>query len=169
MTKATRARCKNRTDFCGPQSLELRKGVNNFFTVTLSSYQMGFRIGFKVTVGQVEMRQTQHHVCRSSCFRRENLGESSQTRARSSSKRVRNYNCTHDANTLHRSETNGFVERAVTRVTEGTATAMVHRGLPEEWRDCAMECYCFLRDVHDKMAAGNTAYEKDVVCNSTDQ
>ena len=30
----------------------------------------------------------------------------------------------------------------------------------EEWWDCAMECYCYLRKVHDKMADGKTASEK---------
>ena len=33
-------------------------------------------------------------------------------------------------------------------------------GLPEEWWDCAMECYCFLRNVHDKMADVKTAFEE---------
>ena len=37
---------------------------------------------------------------------------------------------------------------------------MVQRGLPDQWWDCAMECKCHLRDVHDKMADGKTAYEK---------
>ena len=33
-------------------------------------------------------------------------------------------------------------------------------GPPEEWWDCATECYGFLRNVHDKMADGKTAFEK---------
>ena len=37
---------------------------------------------------------------------------------------------------------------------------MVDSGLPDEWCDCAMECYCSLRIVRDKMAHGNIAYEK---------
>ena len=49
--------------------------------------------------------------------------------------------------------------RAVRRVTEGTGVVFVQSGLPEWW-DCAMECFCFLRNVHDKMADGKTAFEK---------
>ena len=37
---------------------------------------------------------------------------------------------------------------------------MVQHGLPGEWWDCAMKCYCYLRNVHDKMADGKTAFEK---------
>ena len=41
-----------------------------------------------------------------------------------------------------------------------TAIALVQRGRPDEWSDCAMECSCYLRDVQDKMADGTTAFEK---------
>ena len=60
----------------------------------------------------------------------------------------------------HRSETNGVAERAVRRVNQGTTVALVQSGLPEEWWDCAMECYRHLRNVHEKMADGKTAFEK---------
>ena len=62
--------------------------------------------------------------------------------------------------TLSCTETNGVAERAVRRVKEGTATALVQGGPPEEWWDCPMECYCYLRNVHDKIADGKTAFEK---------
>ena len=56
---------------------------------------------------------------------------------------------------------NGVAERAVRRVKEGAAIALVQSGLPEEWWDCAMECSCFLlRNMHDNMADGKTAFEK---------
>ena len=42
--------------------------------------------------------------------------------------------------------------------TLGTATTMVQSGLPDEWWDCAIEGYCYLRNVHDKMADDKTAY-----------
>ena len=51
---------------------------------------------------------------------------SSQTNRRSSSKRFRTYN---GPMTRHRSEMNMIAERAVRRVREGTATAMVQSGL----------------------------------------
>ena len=57
-------------------------------------------------------------------------------------------------------ETNGVAERAVRRVKEGIAIALVQRGLPEEWWYCAMECQRYLRKVHDKMADGKTAFKK---------
>ena len=37
--------------------------------------------------------------------------------------------------------TNGIAERAVRRVKEGTATAIVQSGLRDDWWDCAMECF----------------------------
>ena len=54
---------------------------------------------------------------------------SSQTIRRSSSKRFQDLQWTHDTNTRHRSEMNMIAERAVRRVREGTATAMVQSGL----------------------------------------
>ena len=36
---------------------------------------------------------------------------------------------------------------------------MVQSGLPDEWWDCATECYCHLRNVHDKMADDKTAHD----------
>ena len=50
--------------------------------------------------------------------------------------------------------------RAVRRVKEATAVALVQRGLPEEWWDCAMDCRCHLRNVHEKMTDGKTALKK---------
>ena len=42
--------------------------------------------------------------------------------------------------------------------------AVVHRGLAEErWR-CAMDCYCYLRNVDSKMIDDNTADEKTRCC-----
>ena len=57
----------------------------------------------------------------------------------------------HDTSTPHRSETKGVAEGAVRRVKEGTAIALVQSGLPEEWWDCAMECFCYFaqRARHD--------------------
>ena len=51
---------------------------------------------------------------------------------------------------------NGVAER----VKEETAIARVQSGQPEEWWDCAMESYYYLRNVHDKMADGKTGFEK---------
>ena len=42
---------------------------------------------------------------------------------------------THDANTPKRSETNEMAERAVQQAKEGTATAMVQSGLPDQRLD----------------------------------
>ena len=53
-----------------------------------------------------------------------------------------------------------MVERTVRRVKEGTVIALMQSGLPEEWWDCTMERHCYLRNVHDKMADGKTAFEK---------
>ena len=45
---------------------------------------------------------------------------------------------------------------------EGSATAMAQSGLTEDWRNCAMECYSFLRNVHDKMTDGKAAHERRI-------
>ena len=66
------------------------------------------------------------HLVRGVCSR--SPGGSSQTLQRISSKRVR---------TCHGG--NGIADRAVRRVKEATATAMVQSGLPDKWWDCAME------------------------------
>ena len=66
----------------------------------------------------------------------------------------------HDTSTPRRSETNGVAGRAGRRVKERTAVAQVQSGLPAWWWDCAMEDYWSLRNVHDKMADGKTAFEK---------
>ena len=67
---------------------------------------------------------------------------------------------THGTNTPRRSETNGIAEREVFDEKEGTVTAMVQRVLPDLCWNCAMEGYCYFRNVHDKTADGKRAYEK---------
>ena len=70
---------------------------------------------------------------------------------------------TFDTCTPHRPETNGAAERAVRRVKEGTSATLVQSGFTEEWWQEAMDCYCFLRCVHDQLNAGGdssrTAFE----------
>ena len=67
----------------------------------------------------------------------------------------------HDTSTPYRSETHGVAERAVRRVKEGTASALAQSGLSEEWWGAAMCCYCYLRNIVDKIAAdGKTPYER---------
>ena len=55
---------------------------------------------------------------------------------------------------------NGVAQRAVCTVKEGTAVAPVRSGRPEEWWHCAMECCCYFRTVHDRVADGKTTVEK---------
>ena len=56
-------------------------------------------------------------------------------------------------------KTNGVAERTVHRVKERTSLELVQRRLPEEWWCCAMECGCYLRNEHDNMADGKTAFD----------
>ena len=65
---------------------------------------------------------------------------------------------THDTSTPHRSETNGVAERAVRRVREGTAAVLTQSGFTEHWWSLAMQAFCFLRCVVDKLDNGQTAY-----------
>ena len=68
----------------------------------------------------------------------------------------------HDARTLHYSEMYGGAESAVRlrRMEEGTTSALVQCGRPEEWCDCSMECYSYLRLVQDKVTDDKTTFEK---------
>ena len=50
----------------------------------------------------------------------------------------------HRTSTPHRSETNGFAERAVRRVKEGTSAVLLQSDLDEEWWADSMECCCYL-------------------------
>ena len=67
---------------------------------------------------------------------------------------------THVKNAPHRSDADKIPERVVPRVTEGTPTARVQSGRREQWWDRAMECFSYLRNVHDKMPDGKTASNK---------
>ena len=67
---------------------------------------------------------------------------------------------THVENAPHRSDANKITERAVPRMKEGTPTARVQSGRPEQWWDRAMECLSYLRNAHNKMPDGKTASHK---------
>ncbi|MDP7647377.1 MAG: DNA (cytosine-5-)-methyltransferase, partial [Candidatus Woesearchaeota archaeon] len=65
----------------------------------------------------------------------------------------------HDTSTPHRPETNGIAESAVKKVKEGTACSITQSGFTEDWWVYAMNCFCFLRCIIDKLAkGGRTAY-----------
>ena len=66
----------------------------------------------------------------------------------------------HCTSTPHRSETNGFAERAVRRVKEGTSAVLLQSGLNESWWADSMECYTYLRNVTDLLSDGKTPYER---------
>ena len=66
----------------------------------------------------------------------------------------------HCTSTPHRSETNGFAERAVRRVKEGTSAVLLQSGLNEKWWADSIECYTYLRNVTDLLSDGKTPYER---------
>ena len=47
--------------------------------------------------------------------------------------------------TPHCQETNGFAERALRWIREGTSAVLLQCGLDENWRADSMECFCYLR------------------------
>ena len=67
----------------------------------------------------------------------------------------------HAANTHHLSGTNGIAERVLRRVKEATATTMAQSGVPE---DCAMNCDCYLWNLHDKVADGRDSIQEHIWC-----
>ena len=66
----------------------------------------------------------------------------------------------HCTSTPHRSETNGIAERAVRRVKEGTSAVLLQSGLDERWWADSMECYTYLRNIHNLLSDGKTLYER---------
>ena len=55
----------------------------------------------------------------------------------------------HCTSTPHRSETNGFAERAVRRIKEGTSAVQLQSGFDEKWWADSVECACSLRNVEE--------------------
>ena len=43
---------------------------------------------------------------------------------------------------------------------EGTSAELLQSGLDEKWWADSMECYCYLRDIHDLLSDGKTPYER---------
>ena len=66
----------------------------------------------------------------------------------------------HCTSTPHRSETNGIAERAVRRVKEGTFVVLLQSGLNENWWADSMECYTYLRKIHDLLSVWKTPCER---------
>ena len=66
----------------------------------------------------------------------------------------------HCTSTPHRSETNGIAERAVRRVKEGFSAVLLQSGLDEKWWADSMECFSYLRNIHDLLSDGKTPHEK---------
>ena len=66
----------------------------------------------------------------------------------------------HCTSTPHRSETNGFAERAVRRIKEETSAVLSQSGLDNEWWADSLKCYCYLRNIQDKLSDGKTPYER---------
>ena len=66
-----------------------------------------------------------------------------------------------DTCTPHRKETNGIAERAIRRVREGTASALVQAGMDPIWWAEASQCFCFLRAIRDLLHPDEkTAFER---------
>ena len=63
--------------------------------------------------------------------------------------------------TTHRKQTNGVAERAIRRVREGTAAALLRAGMDAIWWPEASQRVCFLRVTRDPLHPDDkTAYER---------
>ena len=71
----------------------------------------------------------------------------------------------HCTSTPHRSDTNGFAERAVRRVKEGTSAVLLQSGLDENWWADFMDCYTYLRNIQDLLSDGRNLHTRDVLGN----
>ena len=63
----------------------------------------------------------------------------------------------HDKPTPGRSETNRI---AVNDVKEGTSALLFQSGLSEKWWGEAVECFCYLRNIHGELADRKSPYER---------
>ena len=177
MTKTMRARCEKRTPetrrwdltrwmtYSGPQHLEPRRKVKERSTERSHRAKRMLVLVAELSHEKAKMRKKQHLAWGDFCLHSRSLGESTQTISKEFIKACPFLQWTHLRNTPHLSETNKIAERVVPRVKEGTPTARVQSGRPEQWWDRAMECCCHLPNVHDKMADGKTAAEN--ICGVT--
>ena len=76
-------------------------------------------------------------------------------------KLVKKLSWSHCTTAPHRSETNGFDDRAVRRIQEGTSAikegtsaVLLQSGLDEKWWADSVECYFYLRNVEDSSGDG---------------
>ena len=53
-----------------------------------------------------------------------------------------------------------IAERAVRRVKEETSAVLLQSGLGNEWWADSMECYCYLRNIQDKLSDRKTPYQR---------
>ena len=65
----------------------------------------------------------------------------------------------HNTSRPYRHENNGVIERAIRRINEGTSCNLYQSGLFEQWWPWAMRCYCFARNVTDRLWNDLTPYE----------
>ena len=70
------------------------------------------------------------------------------------------YEDRHDTSTPNRPATNGIVERMVRVIKEGTSAALLQAGANPEWWSDAMRTFTFLHNCVDKLADGETPYQK---------
>ena len=63
-----------------------------------------------------------------------------------------------DTSTPHRPSTNGVIEKAVGRVSEGTSCSLFQSGFADPWWPKAMRTYCFHRNAVDRLVNGHTAW-----------
>ena len=66
----------------------------------------------------------------------------------------------HCTSTPHCSEANGTAGRVGRRIKEGTSAVLLQSGLDETWWPDSMQCYCYLRNIHDILSNGKTPYER---------
>ena len=66
----------------------------------------------------------------------------------------------HRTTTLHRSETSGIAQRAVSRGKEETSAVLLQSGSGDKWWSDSVKCCCYLRDVQNLLADGKSQNER---------
>ena len=122
--------------------------------------EMGIRMGCRFTLRTVKMWQTQHHLLRKCLHLPKTLVLHRQFKG--VHKRVSGPS----VDARHAMNGDGIAERDVRRAKKKEQPQRWFKAaFPMNGGHCAMECSCYLRNVHDKMAPSKRAYEKPLRCN----
>ena len=167
-TKITSAPCRIRTDNQVPRAEKFGDLITTDHKVLSEDCESRNNHRYAVVVQDLATRRLQSYPCKTKSFQqterslRKFLEPTAKPKVTCTDERsecdkaCEELSWNHCTSTPHRFETNGIAERAVRRIKEGTSAVLLQSGLDEKWWAGSLECYCYLRSVHDLLADGET-------------